>query len=125
MSVTAFGDLDCTTFGPWGVVRWQELEQWAEKTFAVWNGQTGILQFSHKGLELSGGSPLFAEHFFGCRANFGQLVRWQLNGAVNAIKNPAQNFFAECPAPFAPVEFLEGNWFIVRVGGGVRCRWEN
>lgn len=55
-----------------------------------------------------------------------QFVSREFDGSGDAIKDPAEDLFAEGPDTFSfSDEFLEGDWFFIWVGAVGRGRWEN
>ncbi len=98
----------------------EKMVEGPQQTFAIGYGKACMLEFSQKGLKLMEGGMLGVQHLLDGSANLLQLAWGQLNGAVDAIKDPAQDFFVESPDPFTLTKFLEGDWFRIWVGFKIR-----
>ena len=59
-----------------------------------------MLEFSHNGLEVCDLDVLAFEDLLCGVANLVKFSRGEFNGAVDAIKDPAKDFFVGVPDPF-------------------------
>ena len=108
-----------------GCVLGEKAVKGAEESLSIGNCQAGMLEFAQDGLEVLEGGTVLTENFLGCQSVFLQLAWGEFNGAMDAIKDPPQNFFPEGPNSFPCMQLLETDWFRVRVGVRVWGSWED
>jgi hypothetical protein len=78
----------------------QGFVEWWQQGAAARDSNAGVLAFSDEGFKLVVVNVATAQGRFDGLPKAGDLFGWELNGAFQAVKDPAQNFLDRVPKAF-------------------------